>query len=328
MTLTLDYRVEALALREPFHISGHCFTEVPALNLSLSDGTHVGRGEAAGVYYLQDRPSDMPAQVEAVRAEIEQGLDREALRQLLPSGGTRNALDCALWALEAKRSGQPVWQLAGLSRPRPLRTTFTLGAEAPVDMARRALAYKDATALKLKLTGEAALDVERVRAVRGVRPDVWLSVDANQGFTLATIDELLRVLVDCRVELLEQPFARGRELDMRDVSFPVPTVADESCLDLAELDAVAGLFDVVNIKLDKCGGLTEGLMIATQARKLGLQVMVGNMGGTSLAMAPAFMLAQLCDVVDLDGPIILVHDPSPAVRYRAGCIDCGSEVWG
>ncbi|MDY0743932.1 dipeptide epimerase [Paucibacter sp. R3-3] len=328
MPLALAYRVEALPLREPFQIAGHRFVDVPVLQLRLRDGPYEGRSEAAGVYYLDDRPPGMARRVESVRAAIEAGgFDRQWLRSLLPPGGARNALDCALWALEASRAGVPVWQLAGLPGTRPLQTTFTLGAAAPEAMAAGALAYAAAGALKLKLTGEGALDVARVRAVRAARPDAWLGVDANQGYALDTIAELLPALVDCGIALLEQPFARGREQDMRAVDFPVPTAADESCLDLAELERIAGLFDMVNIKLDKCGGLTEGLMIARRARELGLQVMVGNMGGSSLAMAPAFVLGQLCDVVDLDGPTILAQDCTPAVAYRDGCIDCDVKVW-
>lgn len=327
----LSYRVEALALNEPFHIAGYTFTEMPALQLQLHSGPHRGRGEAAGVYYLQDRPADMPAQLEALRERLHAGdLTREALRKGMPASGARNALDCALWELEAQRAGRPVWRLAGLSGTRSLRTTITLGAGEPGAMATRArtgLCAK-AQALKLKLTGETALDIERVRAVHRARPEAWLAVDANQGFTPASIEALLPVLVECEVELLEQPFARGREQDMRLVDFPLPTAADESCLHLDELDAMAGLFDVINIKLDKCGGLTEGLMMARRARQLGLEVMVGNMGGTSLAMAPAFVLGQLCDVVDLDGPTILVRDCEPGVRYEGGWIECGEGVWG
>ena len=248
----------------------------------------------------------------------------------MPASGARNALDCALWELEAQRSGLPVWQLAGLTAPRPLRTTFTLGAADPAVMAAGAQTgfCAQALALKLKLTGDTLVDIERVRAVRQARPEVWLAVDANQGYTPASIEALLPVLVACQVKLLEQPFARGREQDMRLVDFPLQTAADESCLHLAELDAVVGLFDVINIKLDKCGGLTEGLLMARRAAQLGLDVMVGNMGGTSLAMAPAFVLGQLCDVVDLDGPTILTQDCSPAVRYESGCIDIPAGLWG
>ncbi|MEH0167094.1 dipeptide epimerase [Roseateles microcysteis] len=329
-SIDLSYQLQALPLREPFQISGYTFTEMQALHLQLKNGPHSGRGEASGVYYLQDRPADMPVQLDALREALREGLSREQLRLGMPASGARNALDCALWDLEAKRARRPVWQLAGLSSIRPLRTTFTLGAAAPEAMA--AAAHRDlcrqALALKLKLTGETDLDIERVRAVHRARPDVWLAVDANQGYTPASIEALLPVLVDCEVELLEQPFARGQEQDMRLVDFPVPTAADESCLHLAELETMAGLFDVINIKLDKCGGLTEGLLMARRAHQLGLKVMVGNMGGTSLAMAPAFVLGQLCDVVDLDGPTILAEDCKPAVHYEAGCIFSPAELWG
>ena len=301
-----------------------------ALQLQLRSGAHQGRGEAAGVYYLQDRTADMPAQLEGLRYALRQGLNREQLRQGMPASGARNALDCALWELEAQRSGRAVWQLAGLRTPRPLRTTFTLGAADPAVMAAGACAglCAQALALKLKLTGETALDIERVIAVRRARPEVWLAVDANQGYTPASIEALLPVLASCKVELLEQPFARGAEQDMRLVDFPLPTAADESCLHLDELDAMVGLFDVINIKLDKCGGLTEGLLMARRASQLGLKVMVGNMGGTSLAMAPAFVLGQLCEVVDLDGPTILARDCIPAVHYEEGCIFSPAALWG
>ena len=328
--IELSYQRQAPALREPFHIAGYTFTELPTLQLQLRSGPHLGRGEAAGVYYLQDRPADMPAQLDALRYALRQGLSREQLRQGMPASGARNALDCALWELEAQRTGRPVWQLAGLNTPRPLRTTFTLGAADPAVMAASACAglFAQALALKLKLTGETALDIERVRAVRRARPEVWLAVDANQGYTPTSIEALLPVLVACQVQLLEQPFARGREQEMRLIDFPLPTAADESCLHLAELDAMGGLFDVINIKLDKCGGLTEGLLMARRASQLGLKVMVGNMGGTSLSMAPAFVLGQLCDVVDLDGPTLLTQDCSPTVRYEAGCIVSPAELWG
>ena len=328
--IELSFQLQPLRLREPFHIAGYTFTEMHSLQLQLRSGPHQGRGEAAGVYYLQDRTEDMPAQLEPLRSALREGLAREQLRKLLPPGGARNALDCALWDLEARRADRAVWQLAGLDSSRPLRTTFTLGAADPAVMAAGARSgfCTQALALKLKLTGETALDIERVRAVRQARPDVWLAVDANQGFTPVSIEALLPVLVACDVQLLEQPFARGHEQDMDLVDFPLPTAADESCLHLGELDAMAGRFDVINIKLDKCGGLTEGLLMARRAAALGMQVMVGNMGGTSLAMAPAFVLGQLCDVVDLDGPTILAEDCSPAVRYAGGLISCPPELWG
>lgn len=328
MPVELQLHNEPLPLSAPFRISGHVFEAMPATVVTLRDGPHIGRGEAAGVYYNNDHPETMLATLEALRPRIEAGLDRDTLRSLLPPGGARNALDCALWELESQRAGLPVWKLAGLPSVSPLLTTFTVGADAPEVMADRAAAYAGARALKLKLTGDAALDAARVRAVRARCPDPWIGVDANQGYTGATLPALLPVLVDARVSLLEQPCVRGSEHELDGIERALPFAADESILDLAELEARHHRFDVINIKLDKCGGLTEGLMMARRARELGKRVMVGNMAGTSLAAAPAFVLGQYCDVVDLDGPVFLVRDRTPSVRYEDGLIRCGDEVWG
>lgn len=328
MAITLELHNEPLPMSAPFRIAGHVFEAMPATVVTLRDGDLSGRGEAAGVYYNNDHPEAMLATLEALRPRIEAGLDRESLRSLLPPGGARNALDCALWELESQRAGVPVWTLAGLEQVRPLLTTFTVGADAPEVMADHAAAYTQARALKLKLTGEPELDAARVRAVRARCPGAWIGVDANQGYDAANLGALLPALVEANVELLEQPCVRGRESDLEGVERPLPFAADESILDLAELEARHHHFDVVNIKLDKCGGLTEGLMMARRARELGKQVMVGNMCGTSLAAAPAFVLGQFCDVVDLDGPIFLKQDRSPSVRYEDGTIFCGDEVWG
>ncbi len=326
--LVLELHNEPLRLAAPFRIAGHVFEAMPATIATLREGKYTGRGEAAGVYYTGDGPDTMLATLEALRDEIEAGIDRQALRELLPAGGARNALDCALWELESQRSGLPVWKLAGLHAVRPLVTTFTIGADDPGTMAERAAAFTGARALKLKLTGELDLDIARVRAVRARCPDPWIGVDANQGYAAGSLPALLPALLEARVSLLEQPCARGREHELDGIERVVPFAADESILDLAELEARHHNFDVVNIKLDKCGGLTEGLMMAARARELGKQVMVGNMCGTSLAMAPAFVLGQHCDVVDLDGPIFLAHDREPTVRYAGGCIDCNDAVWG
>ena len=330
LPIELSYQVVSLELHEPVRIAGHTFHDIPCIQVQLQRGKHVGHGEAAGVFFLQDDPPGMPVQLDSVRGALREGLAREQLRRLLPPCGARNALDCALWDLEARESGQPAWQLAGLPAPRPVLTTFTLSIDEPGVMAERAKRglHGQGSALKLKLAGDATVDIARVRAVRQARPDAWIGVDANRSYTPASILSLLPVLVDCGVELLEQPFARGRERDMASVRFPLPVAADESCLHLGELDALAELFDMVNIKLDKCGGLTDGLSMARRARELGMGVMVGCMGGTSLAMAPAFVLAQVCDVVDLDGPTILASDCTPCVRYDAGTLDCPTDLWG
>lgn len=326
--LTLDYQVESFPLASPFRISGHVFTEAPVVVATLSDGTHSGRGEAAGVYYLGDDIAAMTAAIDAVRREVEAGITREALQSLLPAGGARNAIDCALWELEARRSGTPVHELAGLPEPRPLRTTFTLGADDPDVMAAGARRYEQARALKLKLTGDLDLDIARVDAVRAARPECWIGVDANQGFAIGDLDRLIAALVAADVKLLEQPLARGREADLDGYRSPIPIAADESVLTLADVEGLAGRFDVVNIKLDKCGGLTEGLAMARRAREIGLGVMVGNMVSSSLAMAPAFIVGQLCDIVDLDGPIFLSADRTPSIEYRDGDAWCGEAIWG
>lgn len=326
--LVLDLRVERFAYHQPFRISGHVFTETALLVASLSDGEHVGRGEGAGVYYLGDDIDHMLAQAQSVRPAIERGATRQELQSLLPPGGARNALDCAFWDLEAKRSRRPVWELAGLESPRPLLSTLTLGADTPAAMAAAAQAIDPLAPVKIKLTGDLDDDIARLEAIREARPDAWLGVDANQGYNLATLAELVPVLVQLRIAQLEQPLARGREADLDGFKRAVPFVADESAVTLVDTVTLVGRFDMVNIKLDKCGGLTEGLAIAHQARLLGLGVMVGNMMGSSLSMAPSFVLGQLCDIVDLDGPTFLAQDRVPGVTYRDGHVHCPGEIWG
>jgi L-Ala-D/L-Glu epimerase len=324
----LSIHTEQLKLSSPFRISGYVWTHSNVVVATIGEGDCEGRGEASGVYYTGDDVAHMLAAIESVRAAIEDGADRAELQGLLPPGGGRNALDCALWELESRTTGRRAWELAGLDAPQPLVTTFTLGADQPDRMAQGAKNYAQARSVKIKLTGELDLDLERVRAIRAARPDLWLAVDANQGFSASDLDYLVAGLVEARVSLLEQPLRRGQESALQGYGSPIPIAADESALGLADLPGLLGRFDVVNIKLDKCGGLTEGLQIAAEARRLGLGVMVGNMVGTSLAMAPAYLLGQLCDVVDLDGPTFLERDREPGVRYHDGLVDCPPGIWG
>ena len=325
---SLDVRPVRLRLKSPFRISGYVFEATDAIVATISEGAHSGRGEAAGVYYTGDLLDHMLAEVETARAEIEAGADRASLQSLLPPGGARNALDCALWELEAAQAGVPVWQLAGIAEPRPVVTTFTVGAEPAAEAVAATRLFPDPRAIKIKLSGDAKADLDRVDAIRAAYPDAWIGVDANQGYKRPDLGWLVEALASQNVSLLEQPLRRGDEAGLEGFESTIPIAADESILSLAELPLAPGRFDVVNIKLDKCGGLTEGLAIAAEARRLGLGVMVGNMVGTSLAMAPAFVLAQLCDFVDLDGPTFLAEDVRPGVDYRDGHIWCGECVWG
>lgn len=327
--LTLRTTTETLRLAQPFRISSHVFETADVLVAELDDGAHRGRGEGAGAYYLGDDLDHMRAALEGALGAIEAGPTREELREILPPGGARNAIDAALWELEAARTGRPVWALAGLIEPpKPLVTTFTIGADTPAAMAATARSYAAARSIKVKLTGDLELDLARVAAIRAARPDVWLGVDGNQGFTRDDLEALVAGLVEHSVALLEQPLARGREAELEDFRSPIPLAGDESLLSLADVPGAKGRFDVVNIKLDKCGGLTEGLMMAAEARRLGLGVMVGTMIGTSLATAPGFVLGQIADLVDLDGPTFLAQDRSPSVRYADGLLHAGPEVWG
>ncbi len=326
----LNVRAEAMTLRlaQPFRISGYVFETADVVTVTLDDGTHRGRGEGAGVYYLGDDVPHMLATIEGARGAIEAGPSREELRAILPPGGARNAVDAAMWELEAARGGVSVAALAGVGEPRPVRTTFTVSADTPEAMAAVARGYTQAVAIKMKLTGELDLDIQRVRAIRYARPDVWLGVDGNQGFRIEELDALVPALVDQSVSLLEQPLKRGREVDLEGFKSPVPIAGDESILSLADVAAAPGRFDVINIKLDKCGGLTEGLLMAAEARRLGLGVMVGTMVCTSLGTAPGFILGQVADLVDLDGPTFLANDVGPPVTYQDGMLFAGPEVWG
>ncbi len=322
--------VERLETRfaSPLRISGYVFDAMPSVAVTIADGRLSGRGEAAGVYYLGDDQDRMIAAIEDVRTVVESGLGRAELQSLLPPCGARNAIDCALWDLEAKLTATPVWTIAGVSKPKPLVTVFTLPADDPAAVEERLAGLDFAKAIKQKLDGDADADRARLAAVRSARPDVWLSVDANQGYREADLDALARMAAEFSVGLIEQPIARGAEAILESWRPGVPVAADESILDLLELRERGDYFDVINIKLDKCGGLTEALSMARAARLMGKQLMVGNMGGSTFAMAPGFVLGQLCDYVDLDGPYGLEGDPYAASIYSDGRVFVPESLWG
>jgi L-alanine-DL-glutamate epimerase-like enolase superfamily enzyme len=322
----LRVEVERWPLRRPFRIAGGIATEESVVTVSVREGDHEGRGEASGVYYRSETAQSIEAEIEALRDAVLSGINREELAQLLPSGGARNALDCALWALEARIANKPAWLLAGLDQPRSLTTTVSIGADSPDAMAAVALDYPNAVAVKLKLLGDSE-DAARVQSVRAVRPDVWLGVDANQSLGRVGLEKLLPTLVAARVELIEQPVRAGEDEVLEGLSSPIPLAADESVQGVEDLPSLRPYYRVINIKLDKTGGLTAALSLARTARKLGFDVMVGNMCGTSLAMAPAFLVGQLCRIVDLDGPLLFARDREQAALYSDGQINCLPEIW-
>lgn len=320
-------RLEHWPMAAPFRITGYVFTALDCVVVEITDGEATGRGEAAGVYYLGDMPKDALEQVVALIPDLENGLDRQTLQSKLPPGGARNAIDCALWDLECKLAGTSIWAKTGV-QSRPLVTAQTIGVlPNPSDTAAAAAALEGFKLLKLKLDSDRPID--RVRAVRAARPDVRLIVDANQGFTLALLQECLPEFAKCEVELIEQPLPRGDDADLEGLAREVPLGADESCLHLAELAQAARRYDLINIKLDKTGGLTEALLLAEETLKQGLDLMVGNMLGTSLAMAPAYIVGLKCRIVDLDGPVALKSDRVHAMQYERGVVHPFTrELWG
>jgi L-Ala-D/L-Glu epimerase len=314
-------------MRAPFRITGYVFTELRCVVVEIAEAGRVGRGEAAGVYYLDDTVERAFDQILAIVPDLEAGLDRQTLQERLPPGGARNAIDCALWDLECKLSGETIWTKAGVSN-RTLTTCQTIGVlDTPAATGKAAAALAGYELLKLKLTSDQP--IERVRAVRAARPDARLVVDANQGFTLPQLQECLPEFAKCEVELVEQPLPRGEDSGLEGMFRQVPICADESCLHLGEFEQVAKRYDVINIKLDKTGGLTEALKLADAILARGLDVMVGNMLGTSLAMAPAFVVSQKARIADLDGPLALKTDRIAALTYAKGVVaPFTRDLWG
>ena len=316
-------------LATPLHISNASWTHARTVVVELTDGSVCGRGESNGVYYRGESQDTMERDVELARDAIEAGLDRDRLRALMPPGGARNAVDAALWDLEAKRTGKRAWAIAGMATVRPLTTAFTLGVASPAAMgeAAAAAARRNLNVLKLKLTGED--DLDRVRAVRAGHPGARLVVDANQGWSERHLHEYPPVLATLGVELIEQPLPAGADDALLGLDSPVPFCADESCQTADSVAALVGKYQFLNIKLDKCGGLTEALLLASAAQHHGLRLMVGCMLGTSLAMAPAFIVGQLCEFVDLDAALLLVHDCEEGILYDGSVMSApGPRLWG
>jgi L-Ala-D/L-Glu epimerase len=320
--------LEQWAMTEPFEIAREIITDQPVLLLKLSDGQgREGFAEAAGVDYDGETPQSMAQQIASVAAQLHDGLTGQELLRMLPAGGARNALDCALWDLRAKQSGIPVWQSARLAALKPISTAYTIGLGDEAATRRKARDARRFPLLKLKVDAHRHIDV--IRIVRQEHPRARIVVDANQAWSLSLLKDLLALLQKLDVELIEQPLPRNLDAELHGLNSPIPLAADESCTDRSSLAQLVGRYQFVNIKLDKCGGLTEGLLLAAQARQHGLGLMVGNMCGTSLAMAPAFLLAQQCQYVDLDGPLLQKLDRLNALEYNNDLIQAPkAALWG
>ena len=312
--IDLTVRRETWPIRGEFTISRGSKKAAEVVVVELKRNGVVGRGECVPYPRYGESVDAVMTVIRGLAPRLAGGIDRERLQNVLPPGAARNAVDCALWDLEAKATGQSVWQLAGLEAPGAVTTAYTLALGTPEAMgaASRGAAYSPL--LKLKLTGDG--DVERVRAVRANAPDSRLIVDANEAWTIDHLDRFGTALAELGVEMIEQPLPAGADQDLAGYVSPVPLCADESCHDTATLAPLVGKYSLVNIKLDKTGGLTEAFRTKRAAEAAGLSVMVGCMLATSLAMAPAVLLAQGTDYVDLDGPLWLMRDRDPGLAYR------------
>jgi L-Ala-D/L-Glu epimerase len=316
--MKLSVAIEHWPIREAFTISRGAKREAVVVVATLSDGTHIGRGECVPYARYGESVEAVAAAIQACAGPLADGLTRAGLGDLMPPGAARNALDCALWDLEAKRTRRRAAQLAGVGPLRPVLTAYTISLDKPEAMAAKACAAAAFPLLKLKLGG--AGDAERLAAVRAAAPQARLIADANEAWQAHETESLLAAAAAAGVELVEQPLPAGNDAMLVEIARPVPVCADESVHDRASLAALADRYDAVNIKLDKSGGLTEALHVADEARALGLKIMVGCMVSTSLAMAPALLLAQDADFVDLDGPLLLARDRTPGLAYDGATV--------
>jgi L-Ala-D/L-Glu epimerase len=323
----LRLQKESWPLAGRFAISRGSRTVSEVVLVEIEQDGRIGRGECSPYPRYGESVDGVMAAIEALRGNIESGLGREALQRLLPAGAARNAIDCALWDLEAKLSGKPVWELAGLARPKPIVTAYTLSLDTAENMGAAARANAARPLLKLKLAGPA--DLDRVRSVHENAPNARLIVDANEAWTPELFADLAAKVKGLGVELIEQPFAQSADAALAGLARPVTTCADESCHDRASLAHIAGRYDAINIKLDKTGGLTEALALKEAARAAGYRLMVGCMLGTSLAMAPALLVAQDAAFVDLDSPLLLARDRTPGLVYTGSQVaPAESTLWG
>jgi len=327
MPRSLEIQTESFPISGTFTISRGAKTSAEVILCTIRDGGAVGRGECVPYRRYGETLESVAAQIEAVRPLIEGGLTRPELQRAMPPGAARNAVDCALWDLEAKRSGNSVIADLRLAAPQPLTTAFTISLGEPDVMADQARANADRALLKVKVgTGD---DESRIRAVRLAAPDAAIILDANEGWPEDTLEHHLRVAAEAGIALVEQPLPAGKDELLAEIRRPLLVCADESVHHTGDLASLRDRYDAINIKLDKTGGLTEALAMKKEAQRLDFEIMVGCMVGTSLAMAPAVLLAQGVDFVDLDGPLLLARDREPGLRYAASLVwPPDAALWG
>lgn len=323
----LSCRSVSWPMAKAFTISRGSRMTSEAVVVEISEGGKIGRGECMPYPRYGETVKSVSRQIGLLKSRIAGGLDRIALQRELPAGAARNAIDCALWDLEAKLAGEPVWRMAGLPEPRPLETAYTLSLDTPENMAAAARAEAHRPLLKMKLQGEG--DLERVAAVRRNAPEARIVVDANEGWATNMVQPYMEALQQYNVSMIEQPLPAGDDKFLATIERTIDLCADESCHTSADIPKLVGRYDMLNIKLDKTGGLTEAISLWAAARDAGMKIMVGCMVASSLAMAPAILLSQEAEVVDLDGPLLLAADCEHPLKYDGSIVHPPTpHLWG
>jgi L-alanine-DL-glutamate epimerase-like enolase superfamily enzyme len=324
--MEIEAREEVWPLKETFRISRGSRTETRVIVVTIHGAGKLGRGEAVPIRRYQQTSEAVLAQIESIKRE--KNFDRQRLQDLLPAGAARNALDCAFWDLEAKRFGKRVWELANIRSVAEIETSFTISLDSPERMGAAAKSASKLPILKLKLGGD-DVDLSRVEAVRKEAPKTRLFVDANESWSPKHYQNVTPKLKALGVEVIEQPFPADADEILESLEHPVPVCADESCHTSEDLPRLKNRYEMINLKLDKTGGLTEGLRLCERAREHGFKLLIGCMVGTSLSMAPARVLASIADYVDLDGPLLLARDRDYGLTYQNGKIGLPSrDLWG
>ena len=324
--MLIEAKEEVWPLKQPFRISRGSRTEARVVVVTVTEGQRSGRGEAVPIKRYNQSVASVLDQVESITGE--KNLDRDRIQELLPAGAARNALDCALWDLEARISGKRVWELADIRMIPEIETSFTIGLDTPEKMRESACAALSRPVLKLKLGGD-DVDLARVQTVRSNAPNTRLLIDANESWSSEHYRKIVPALKQLGVELIEQPFPADSDDILEKLDHPIPVCADESCHTSNDLLRLKSRYEAINVKLDKTGGLTEALRLCQRARQDGFKLLIGCMVGTSLSMAPARLLASAADYVDLDGPLLLARDRDHAISYQNGRIGVPPrKLWG